>query len=70
MVTEKISTGRLNAEAAGSFATTLLEQSSAPNETTALMPDPRGETTVLAENQMTFQIVYEIVFVHTNEVIL
>lgn len=69
MATEKISTSRLNAEAEESFATTLLEQSTASNETTVLTPDTGGETTVLTENQITFQIVYEITFVHTNEVI-
>lgn len=69
MATEKISTSRLNAGAEESFATTLLEQSTAPNETTVLTPETSGETTVLTENQITFQIVYEITFVHTNEVI-
>lgn len=69
MATEKISTSRLNAEAEESFATTLLEQPMVSNETTVLTPESIGETTVLAENQITFQIVYEITFVHTNEVI-
>ena len=69
MATEKISTSRLNTEAEESFATTLLEQPAVSNETTVLTPDAGGETTVLAENQITFQIVYEITFVHTNEVI-
>lgn len=69
MATEKISTSRLNAEAEESFATTLLEQPVVSNETTVLTPDGGGETTILAENQIAFQIVYEITFVHTNEVI-
>ena len=69
MATEKISTSRLNAEAEESFATTLLDHSAISAETTVLTPAVSDETTVLAENQTAFQIVYEITFIHTSEVI-
>ena len=69
MATEKISTSHLNAEAEESFATTLLDHTKTSSETTVLSPEVSGETTVLSEDQIAFQIVYEITFLHTNETI-
>lgn len=70
MLTEKISTSRLNAEAEESFATTLL-QNTDTNETTILNAptEESGATTVLTENQVPFEIIYEITLIHTTELI-
>lgn len=63
MATEKISTQELPPE-----ETTVLDVS---NETTMLDNAGAGETTVLeaVDVPVTFQIEYEITFIHTNEVI-
>lgn len=63
MATEKISTQQLPPE-----ETTVLD---AANETTVLDNSDVGETTLLdaVDTPATFQIEYEITFIHTNEVI-
>lgn len=76
MATSKISTGKLETEALESYETSLL-QNGTSNETTVLSESGSGETTVLSETSNNgydvvdnvFEIEYEIVFVHTNEVI-
>ena len=70
MLTEKISTSRLNAEAEESFTTTVLQYTDT-NETTILSAptEESGATTVLMENQVPFEIIYEITLIHTSELI-
>lgn len=70
MATEKLSTTQLSTEAEESFATTLLQSTDA-NETTILSPvdDTIGATTVLVENQVPFEIIYEVTLIHSDELI-
>ena len=77
MATGKIGTDKLSEEARQSFETTLLAESAA-NETTVLNMPEAGETTVLGQTEAeqitedadTFTIEYELMFIHTDEVIV
>lgn len=68
-LTTKIITEQLSSDAKKSYETTLLENTSA-NETTVLNESEYGGTTVLQQpSAYSFCIEYEIMLIHTNEII-
>lgn len=76
MATTKIGTQQLASEAQQSYETSLLE-GNVFNETTVLSSDSSGETAILdqspagqsSDTSTDFVIEYEIIFIHTDEVI-